>query len=58
MRRLLGFLQKVNQSILKLQGRPFFEAVRFLIIYLLVGVVWIVWSDKWLAAVVSDYETR
>mgnify|MGYP004701154873 CR=1 FL=1 len=57
MRRLLGFLQKVNQSILKFQGRPFFEAVRFLIIYLLVGVVWIVWSDKWLAAVVSDYET-
>ena len=57
MRRLLEFLQKANQSILKLRGRPFFEAARFLIIYLLVGVVWIVWSDKWLAAVVSDYET-
>jgi diguanylate cyclase (GGDEF)-like protein len=57
MKQLLGYLKKVNQEISKLQGRPFFEALRFFIIYLLVGIVWIVWSDKWLAAVVSDYDT-
>jgi diguanylate cyclase (GGDEF)-like protein len=57
MKRLLGFIQYLNRMIRRLQGEPFFEALRFLIIYLLIGVVWILWSDNWLAAVVDDYDT-
>ncbi|MBV1709373.1 MAG: hypothetical protein KMY54_05900, partial [Erysipelothrix sp.] len=57
MKRLLGFIQHLNLKIRKFQGEPLFEALRFLIIYLLIGVVWILWSDNWLAAIVDDYDT-
>ncbi len=56
MKRLHGFVQHINQKRLKLQGKPFFEALRFLVIYLVIGIVWIVWSDQWLAAIVEDYD--
>lgn len=55
MQRLLGFLQKLNRKTVNLRGKPIFEALRFLVIYLVIGIVWIVWSDKWLAAIVDDY---
>ncbi|PKM90515.1 MAG: hypothetical protein CVU85_00425 [Firmicutes bacterium HGW-Firmicutes-10] len=57
MKRLLGLVQHLNRKRLSLQGKPFFEALRFLIIYLIIGIVWIIWSDQWLAAFVDDYDT-
>ncbi len=49
------FLRKLNRWILGLRGKPFFEALQFLIIYLMIGIIWIIWSDQWLAAIVDDY---
>lgn len=57
MKRLLGLVRQLNEKKLSLQGKPFFEALRFLIIYLIVGIIWIMWSDQWLAAIVDDYDT-
>ena len=57
MKRLLGFARQLNEKKLSLQGKPFFEALRFLIIYLLIGIIWIMWSDQWLAAIVDDYDS-
>ncbi len=37
-------------------GKPRFEAVRFVAIYVLVGVLWILWSDKLLEVFVDDFE--
>lgn len=57
MKQLLNFVQRFKRMKARLQGKPFFEALRFLIIYLLVGITWIVWSDHWLAVIVDDYAT-
>jgi diguanylate cyclase (GGDEF)-like protein len=55
MKRLLGFMRNLIRKTADLQGKPFFEALRFFIIYLFIGIIWIIWSDKWLAAIVVDY---
>ncbi len=55
MKALIGVFRKINRWILSFRGKPFFEALRFFIFYITLGIVWIIWSDKWLAAIVDDY---
>jgi diguanylate cyclase (GGDEF)-like protein len=55
MKTLLGIFRQFNRWILSFRGKPFFEALRFFIFYILLGIIWILWSDQWLAAIVDDY---
>jgi diguanylate cyclase (GGDEF)-like protein len=52
--------KSVKKNIISLKsqfaGKPRFEAIRFVAIYVLVGVIWILWSDKLLEALVDDFE--
>lgn len=55
MKTLLGIFRQLNRWMLSFRGKPFFEALRFFIFYISLGIIWIIWSDQWLAAVVDDY---
>lgn len=55
MKTMLGIFRQFNRWILSFRGKPFFEALRFFIFYISLGIIWIIWSDQWLAAVVDDY---
>lgn len=48
--------KKINSLKSQFAGSPRFEALRFVAIYILVGVIWILWSDKLLEALVDDIE--
>lgn len=52
------FLQSIEEHLFRKEwiGSPDYEALRFTVIYIFVGLIWIIWSDDLLAYFVKDID--
>lgn len=56
--KLRAFFNTIEERIFKKEwiGSPSYEAIRFTVIYIFIGLIWITWSDDLLVLLFQDID--